>query len=111
MDEAKKTKNTIIVCNIIFGLLFLPSLFISAMSVMMFDAPGSENSFYTMLLFLSVISFPLLAIISIPISWIVYKFQKYNIAIIVALSPILSIVFFALSWYLLYVMCNGRFVC
>ncbi|NUJ97233.1 hypothetical protein HGA92_00405 [Candidatus Gracilibacteria bacterium] len=111
MDKAKKTKIGVMICNIIFVLLLLPSLFISAMSGMMFDAPGSENSTYTILLFSSVVSFPLLIILSIPFSGIFYKFQKYNISLIVALSPLLSIIFFALSLYLLGVMCNGNFVC
>ena len=111
MDKAKKIRTRIIICNIIFGLLFYPSLFITGISAMMFDAPGSENPIYTIMLFMSIASFPLLAILSIPASWIAYKLKKYNIAKMLALSPLLSIVFFAISFFLLNIMCNGSFGC
>jgi len=111
MNKAKKTKTRIITYNIIFGLLLLPSLFFSVMSIMMFDAPGSENSPYTIMLFISVISFPLLVILSIPASWVFYKFQKYSTSLMVALLPLLSIISYAIFLCLLIVMCDGKFVC
>lgn len=105
-----KVKIRMIISNIFFGLLFIPSLFLAAISGMMFDAPGSEN-IYTLLFFSSVLSFPLLIILSIPSTWIFYELKKYKISFFVSLLPFLSIFLFILSFFLIVIVCDGNFGC
>jgi len=111
MDKAKKIKIFIKICDIIFGLLLLPWIAIFFASIMMFDSSGADDSIYTIMLFRSVVSFPFLVIASKFISRIAYKNDKYNTALLIALSPLLSLVFFALAWYLMDTVCDGKFAC
>lgn len=110
-QKAKKIKKWIIACSIFFGILFYPAVIANIFSVMLFDAPGSENSTYTIILFRSINLVPLLIMLSIPASWIAYKLKKYSLALAIALLPLMGIAFFAISLYLMYAVCNGELVC
>ena len=70
---------------------FIPSM----MSVMVFDAPGSQESIMTWIIFLCMFSFTPMCLISILLSWMIYAGQSYNSARLVALLPLINIVVFA----------------
>ena len=50
--------------SIVWGVLAIPLSFIALMSLMMFDAPGSENSLLTQILFLSIFTAPIIFLVS-----------------------------------------------
>jgi hypothetical protein len=107
----KSTKTWLIIFNIIFGLGLIPAVIMSLMSVMMFDSPGSENSYTTWCLFWSVISLPIFIVISIPAGWIFYKKEKYSYAIVAGLLPCLSILLIATAFGMISFFCGGQFNC
>ena len=111
MKKNKKYKIGIILSNLIFGLLFIPSLVMFVFSPMIFDAPGSTTSPFTILFWLSIFSFPFAVIISIVCSWILYNSKKYLSALLISLLPILNIILYFLSSLMMDYFCNGSFVC
>lgn len=86
-----KTKTNLRIFSVVFGLLgtalFIPLL----MSVMAFDAPGSEKQLTTWIVFLCLFTFSPICLLSIICSWILFSFKKYKIAIIISLSPLLNV--------------------
>ncbi|MES2520637.1 MAG: hypothetical protein V4585_21155 [Bacteroidota bacterium] len=86
-------KTTTIIVNVIMLIGLIPSLFSAMMSPMMFDAPGSDKNTNTWILFSSVISLPILIIITQIISWIAFANQNYNLALKINTLPIADIIF------------------
>ena len=84
-------KTTVIITNIIFLLILIPSLFGAMMSPMMFDAPGSEKSNKTWLLFGCMVALPFLIIIAQIVSWIAFSRQNYGLALKINVLPALDI--------------------
>lgn len=91
---------TLIIATIIFLLAIIPGIYAAMMSVMMFDAPGSTENPSIVAFFYSIVSFPVMCGLSLA-SWIFYALKFYKTAIVISLSPVLSllviiIMFFAL---------------
>ena len=84
-------------------------MFMSGMSVMLFDAPGSTSSILTILMFLSINSLPLFIFISILTSWGFYNKKNYKSAVMMAFLPLLSIILIAISLFLIEIINNGQF--
>lgn len=84
-------KTTVIVTNLIFLIILIPSLFGAMMSPMMFDAPGSEKSNKTWILFCCMMALPILIIISQVISWIAYRNENHNLALKINALPALDV--------------------
>ena len=55
--------------TIVFGVAGLLGLLPALTSVFLFDAPGSEKNPVTILLFCAAITFPIVCLISIILSW------------------------------------------
>ena len=98
-DDLPKEKNTkkyyflwIIIVDIIWGLIFLPSLGVCMMSPMMFDAPGSADSPFAMPLLYSVLAFPVSIIVAIIGSLISYSLKKLKLAVLFTLLPVLDFI-------------------
>lgn len=70
MNEHRPILATVV--TIVWGLALFPGAAFAMMSPMMFDAPGSEKSHYVWMLFYCVLSFPVLCVVSIVASWIVF---------------------------------------
>lgn len=83
----------------------IPALF----SPMMFDAPGSTENPFTVALFLSVISFPVVSLLSIVISWLLYAFDRPRAAWLLALTPLIPIFVGALALTGLQLLHGGSF--
>ena len=107
----KKTLIFLIIVNVLWAVSFLPSLTSCGMSVMLFDAPGSESSTFTIMLFISVLSYPPAVVIAVAGSMVMYLFKKEKLSIVFALLPLLSLFMVALSLGLITVFCNGSLVC
>ncbi|MFL0166349.1 hypothetical protein [Candidatus Clostridium helianthi] len=65
------------------------AIVIAMVSPMAFDSPGSTESIYTWIFFLSTFSLPAVILISVMMSFfLLFKSKLYNKAIIVSLAPI-----------------------
>lgn len=98
--EAKPTVP--LVATIVWGVSFFPGLLGAALSPMFFDAPGSMNNPAAIANALIVVSFPVLCIISIAGSWLVWSVRKRPSApsrpvaqIAIASLPLLPVVYVA----------------
>ena len=89
-----------IVVTAIWGLLMLPGLAMAALSPMLFDAPGSMNDPVAWTDALIVVSFPILCVLSIAATWIVWFWRRQRPArpvsyaqIAAACLPLIPIVY------------------
>jgi hypothetical protein len=102
MDDAQPLRPTIaVIVSLVWGVLLLPGLLGAALSVMFFDAPGSINNPAAWMNALIVTSFPILCILSIAGTWIVFSWRKQHRAqgagaqIAIACLPLLPIAYIA----------------
>lgn len=87
----QKAKASLWVSSAVFGLLGLVLFIPLLMSVMAFDAPGSEEQITTWVVFLCLFTFSPICILSIILSWILYGLKQYRFAKIIALSPLMNV--------------------
>jgi len=97
-SKHKGTLVTLIITTILFLLLITPGVYVAMMSVMLFDAPGSTENPTVVGFFYSIVSFPVMCGLS-PISWIFYALKLYKTAIIISLSPVLSIIAIIITFF------------
>jgi ABC-type polysaccharide/polyol phosphate export permease len=86
-----KNKNvflTMLISQILFGLFTIIWLFVAIMSVMMFDNPDSEKLFWPVLMFIVIWLYPVALIVSIIVSWVLYRFNKMKTAVTIAMVPL-----------------------
>lgn len=90
-----------VIVTAVWGVLVLPGLLGAALSAMFFDAPGSMQNPAAWLNASIVVSFPILCLLSIGASWIVWSVRKRNptrlasyAAIAAAALPLLPIAYF-----------------
>ncbi len=75
--------------------------FAALMSPMLFDAPGSASNPPVLLLFGSIVAFPLMCILGIALAWIAFARHRDRGAMWLSLSPLLPILtgIGALVWF------------
>jgi hypothetical protein len=95
--------------SVVWMILLLPSAFLSMFSVLMFDAPGSEDSLVTNTLVFSLMTAP----ISLLIGAVGGFMTKNSFGIIknVVYLPVINIVLLGISLTLNRVVCHGQFQC
>jgi hypothetical protein len=77
MEPDNPPKSTLaVVASVVWGVMLLPGLLGAALSPMMFDAPGSTSNPAAYVNVAIVLSFPLLCLVSIAGSWIVWQMRK-----------------------------------
>ncbi len=79
------------------------------MSVMMFDAPGSTSNPWTILLFISTITFPLNCVAAIALSWLLYLVKWPRLACWLTLLPLLNLLLGAVALAGLQLLHGGQF--
>jgi len=89
-------KTAVIITNIIFLIILIPSAMSAIMSPMMFDAPGSDKSTKTWILFSCMVILPILIIIAQIISWIAFFKQNYKLAMMINALPTVDIILFGI---------------
>lgn len=94
-------KSTVIIINIIFLIILIPSIFGAMMSPMMFDAPGSEKSRKTWTLFWCMVALPISIIITQIISWIAYSNQNYDLALRINALPAFDILIIIFMFFII----------
>ncbi|OBZ13752.1 hypothetical protein [Bacillus sp. FJAT-26390] len=87
----KKVFFTLLISQILFGLFTFIWFFVALMSVMIFDSPGSEKLFWPVLLFIINWLYPVALILSIIVSWVLYRLDKMKTAITIAMVPLIWI--------------------
>lgn len=93
LKENKIIKIITIIINSIFCLIFPLSVVAAMVSPMTFDAPGSTESFYAWIFFLSTFSIPIVILISIITSLLfLFKFKSHKIAFTFSLLPIINFI-------------------
>lgn len=91
---------TLILTSVLFGLLIIPGVGVIMISPMVFDAPESQRNPKVLPFVIALVSYPVIAFLSIIGSWILYKLKRYKAAILVSLLPLLP-VFIAFIFFLL----------
>ncbi len=105
--------------------VWVPALAISIlpmfMSVMMFDAPGSDENPWTWVIVGGTVSLPVLCGISIVSSWLAWYFTRdalperlrfgKTLRLIIGLLPVLSLVVITFGVAMLQLRCHGSFSC
>ena len=105
----KRTRTFLIIATVIFSLGGLLGVLPAITSVFLFDAPGSESNAATVVLFVNALTFPLACLVSVVASWVLYAVKRYTLACVLALLPLVNVIFGggALLW--LQVFNDGRF--
>jgi hypothetical protein len=98
---------------VIETVLVVPAVVIGAvmalMSVMMFDAPGSEHNKALILLFSSMVAFPLACIVGVALGWIAIARHRDRGAMWFSLLPLLPITTGIAGIIWLQIASGGRF--
>jgi ABC-type sulfate transport system permease subunit len=81
---------------IIETILSIPGIaagaFMAAMSVMMFDAPGSADNPAVILLFCSIVGVPLSLLVGVVFAWIAFAMKRDRGALWFSLLPLLPVI-------------------
>jgi len=104
-----KTRIYLIVATVLLVIAGVVGFMPAMMSPMMFDSPGSDEDSGTIVLFLSMVSFPAVCLLAIPLAWIVHVFQKHRLAIFCTLLPLVNILLASLAILYLQVFNQGNF--
>jgi hypothetical protein len=72
-------------------LLSIPAVM---MSPMIFDAPGSTTDPFNIAVFGTIISFPIVAIVAILISFGLYFIRLYRVAVVISFVPTINVLIF-----------------
>lgn len=100
-DIRNGAKLLLSICSVIFGLsgvTFGVMLFI--FSGMVFDSPNSESNPLAWLVFVSMVTFSPMCLISIVVSWSMFSSGSFSSAKTVALAPFLNIVLLFVAIFL-----------
>lgn len=92
-------------------LLSLASLLPILLSVMLFDAPGSERNPYLLTIAWSIWLFPVACGLAVVAAWIAYARRWRAAAYLVLLLPLTNVLAFGIGGALLQRYCGGRFAC
>ena len=87
----RRARLTLILTSVLFGLLLVPGFGAMRVFPMVFDAPDSHTNPKLIAFAVAVLSFPILATLSIIGSWILYAMKFYRVALWVSLLPLLAI--------------------
>ena len=106
--KQKSTKRFLIIGSILWGLSFVPLLLCAVFSVFMFDAPGSEKNPFVWITFFSLLGGIPLCVLAF-FSWLPYLKAKYGWALLMILSPFISVLGIVLGIYGIQVLHHGKF--
>ena len=88
----KQARKFLIITTIVFGVAGLLGLLPALTSFFLFDAPGSEKNPATVVLFCAALTFPIVCLISIILSWILYARKHFAVACYTSFLPAVNIV-------------------
>ncbi len=103
----KPTRTCLIIATVLFSLGGLVGLLPALTSFFLFDAPGSDKNPATILLFCSAVTFPLLCLVSVVLSWILYARERFTASCWIAFLPVVNVVAGTLALLWLELFNNG----
>lgn len=83
---------TLLFSQILYGVFVFVWLVFLGLSVMMFDAPGSEKDPTTLTIFFAILIYPVGLLGGIISSWVCYAQQKYKMAYWLNCIPLLWLI-------------------
>lgn len=98
-----------IILNILFALAFVPSVGLLLPTMMMFDAPGSTKSPYTIFTAASIVAIPIVIVIAQFVSWIALARGNLSLALWGSLMPLVPSLLAVLGFVLIQVFQGGKF--
>ncbi len=107
--ESSAKKTVLKVTTGLWLLATVPGIGLAMFSVMLFDAPGSEENPATIALFYSLSTFPVICVVSVVLSWILYRRQWSTVACWIACLPLLNVIAGIGAIVYLETFCGGRF--
>lgn len=91
-ESVKNTTSIILILsNVIYGISLLPAFVFILISPMLFDNPNSTKQLSTIILAASILSYPILVIVSIILGWTFYKAKGYIKARWIVLIPLIAL--------------------
>jgi hypothetical protein len=88
------------------GFLGIGLLFVAPM---LFDAAGSGSNPATVTLFWSIVTYPVVCLLSIVIGWLFYKFGNPFVGCVVAFVPAINLVAAVVAVICLQIFYGGKF--
>ena len=104
-----KPRLILIAESVIYALLGLVGSVPAMMSPMMFDSPGSTQNPFTLALFASVISFPIVCLVGIVGAWTLYGKDRPGWARLFIHLPLINFAVLAIAVALLMITNQGNF--
>jgi hypothetical protein len=92
--DAKRRRNArllLLLTSVLFGLLMIPGVGAVMISPVVFESPASKENPTLVAFTVALVSYPVLALLSILGSWIAYALKHYRTAMVISLLPMLSI--------------------
>jgi hypothetical protein len=96
-----KARLTLILTSGIFGLLLVPGFGAMMISPMVFDAADADKNPSLIAFTVALVSYPVLTILAIIGSWILYRMKSYRAAIWISLLPLFPLLVAFLCFLLL----------
>lgn len=94
----KKAFSILLSTQLLFVLLLAPWFLFAGLSVMMFDSPGSEKDPTTLVIFFTILAYPLGLLVSIISSWIAYARSMDKLAYWMNSIPLFWVLPIGLFW-------------
>lgn len=105
--DRRRTRIWLIVVTSVYLLASPFVVFGAMMSVMAFDAPGSEDNPATILFALSLLTSPVTLVFGPVSAWLLFFFRKHRAAIAAVLLPVVNLVLFIAAFVWLQVGYGG----
>lgn len=87
----KSPHTLLMITSAVFGLGLVPAIGACVMTPFLFDAPGADKNWKVWFLFCSIVSTPVVIIISLIGAWLCYHWLYYRAATVLSLLPVLSV--------------------
>ncbi len=97
-----------VIATVLYILLGIIGLFMSLFSVMLFDAPGSENNPFTWLAVLAICSLPITCLVSLIGSWHCYRMADIKKLNIFYCLPFISVILIVVAFVAIEILYDGK---
>jgi|GEM_PF-1114421 len=111
----EKYKNNLriylIISSIVWFFSLFPAFIMVMFSPMLFDAPGSETSTWTIAVAAGMLSYPFITVLSIIFSWVFFVKKMLKISLVLSLIPLVWIGVNSVLWMCIELFCDGSLTC
>jgi hypothetical protein len=100
-----------VIATVVLAVVTFFSAAFALMSVMLFDAPGSEHNPYLLIAFVGILSVPVLSVLAIVLAWIGYWIAKPRLTVRIVFLPLIGVALATVGFGLVSTICHGSFRC